>query len=155
MLELHKGLLPCSRQRNSTLPSRANRADQACHLLAHSDMTRDSCNHTAPGTLQEPPSPCTSSSPFCPAKKKRPWSKLEIQAVRSHPARTARIHPNPMDQQKSNLSQAQRLWERAAGVRIWTQKLREVCGQWCGTAFFLWVPSTWEPLPHSSYHTGL
>lgn len=77
MLELHKGLLPCSREHNSTLPSSANRADQACHLLAHSDMARDSCNHTAPGSLQESPSPCTSSSPFCPARKKRPWSKLE------------------------------------------------------------------------------
>lgn len=85
-------------------------------------MARDSCNHTAPGSLQKPPSLHPSSSPFCPVRKKRPRGKRaeKVQAVRGLPPRAPRIHPDPMDWQKSHLFQAQRLWERAA-ERRWTQ----------------------------------
>lgn len=77
MLKLNKGLLPCSGQNNSPLPSSANRADQACHLLACSDMGQDSCNHTTLGSLQERPSLCPSSSPFCHVRKTRPQGKKQ------------------------------------------------------------------------------
>ena len=124
-------------------------------------MARDSCNHTAPGSLQEPASLCPSSSPFCPVRKKRPQGKPaeRVQAVRGLPPRAPRIHPDPMDQQKSNLFQAQRLWEGAAGRRRWTQGGEQITVRRLGAVawhnFFLWLPSMWELPPDSSCQSGL
>jgi len=123
-------------------------------------MARDSCNHAAPGHLQEPPSLCPSSSPFCPVWKKRPGGKpaKRVEAVKGLPPRAPRIHPDPMDQQKPNLFQAQRPWERAAGRKRWMGR-EQITVRRLGTAvwnnFFLWLLSMCELPPHPGCQTGL
>lgn len=122
-------------------------------------MASESYNHTAQGSLQEPPSPCPSFSPFCPFRKKKPQGEPAetVQAVRCLPHRTPRIHLDPIDQQKANTFQAQRLWEKAAGRR-WIQGGEWITVRRLGAtknSSSLWLRLMWELPSHSSCQTGL